>query len=289
MPIYGSVEIAGGSYGRGAQYGVGYALVDTPDVQSEASVSLSPLQRNLTLLGAANIDGIGNAGANEIVGNDGSNGLSGLGGNDILFGGAGNDWLSGDSGDDLILGGVGADVMNGGTGDDGYLVDDADDVVVEASSGGTDLVVTSVTWILPDSVENLALADEGGSMGGGGNAGANVIVGNDALNVLLGFEGNDTLRGGGGDDLLDGGTGSDRMEGGAGDDTFVVDGFGDSVIESASGGYDTVLSSESYFFRRRRGGPEPRGIKRHKRLGRLPRQLHARQRRQQHPGRRPWA
>src|SRR5439155_8014079 len=44
----------------------------------------------------------------------------------------------------------------------------------------------------------------------------------------------------------DGGMGADVMAGGAGNDTYIVDDSGDSVIENAYEGNDTVVSSVSY-------------------------------------------
>ena len=67
-----------------------------------------------------------------ILGNDSSNTLSGAASNDTLIGNDGNDVLNG---------GTGADLMVGGRGDDTYVVDDAGDVVTEAS--GTPFVVPS--------------------------------------------------------------------------------------------------------------------------------------------------
>ena len=85
-----------------------------------------------------------------------------------------------------------------------------------------------------------------------GGFGDDTIIGNQAVNRL---EGND------GDDTLDGGRGGDTMIGGQGNDTYVVDAMrhlsqladgqvilvpGDTVIENANEGIDTVLASVSY-------------------------------------------
>src|SRR5438093_3211880 len=89
-----------------------------------------------------------------------------------------------------------------GAGDNTYTVDNPGDVVNEtvAGSGGTDLVVSSVSFILPDQVENLALT--GAAANGTGNPLANIIAGNAANNVLDGREGHDTLTGGTGRDVF---------------------------------------------------------------------------------------
>ncbi|HEU0099172.1 MAG TPA: M10 family metallopeptidase C-terminal domain-containing protein [Allosphingosinicella sp.] len=60
---------------------------------------------------------------------------------------------------------------------------------------------------------------------------------------LSGGDGNDVLTGGPGDDILDGGAGADVMTGGAGNDHYSVDDPGDSVIEAAFEGDDTVETS----------------------------------------------
>ncbi|MBZ8141341.1 hypothetical protein CLD22_15730 [Rubrivivax gelatinosus] len=56
----------------------------------------------------------------------------------------------------------------------------------------------------------------------------------------------DTLSGGDGDDTLIGGPNADTLIGGAGDDCFVVNHLGDTLVEAAGEGIDTVKSGVSY-------------------------------------------
>ncbi|MER8628409.1 hypothetical protein NKH55_01335 [Mesorhizobium opportunistum] len=72
------------------------------------------------------------------------------------------------------------------------------------------------------------------------------ITGSAGDDHIQGGAGVDTLNGGAGDDLLDGGTGADTLKGNAGNDSYIVDDAGDQVIEVASEGTDTVLSSVTY-------------------------------------------
>jgi Ca2+-binding RTX toxin-like protein len=76
-----------------------------------------------------------------------------------------------------------------------------------------------------------------------GNQADNLINGNDGDDLIYGLTGKDTLNGGAGNDTLDGGQGADSMVGGAGDDTYYIDDVGDVVVENASGGNDTIISS----------------------------------------------
>jgi Ca2+-binding RTX toxin-like protein len=148
--------------------------------------------------------------------------------------------LSGTSGNDWIDGHGGADTMKGGKGNDIYVVDSADDGVIESRGQGTDKVLSSVNYSLGSNVENLTLTGDG-AINGTGNSYSNVITGNDAANVLKGGSGNDKLYGQGGNDYLHGDSGNDRLYGGDGDDW--LDGgsgndalYGDAGTDSLFGG-----------------------------------------------------
>ncbi len=86
---------------------------------------------NLTLAGAAAINGTGNTLGNAITGNGNDNVLDGGNGADKLFGNFGIDTLiggvAGDGADKDTLDGGGADFMTGSDGDDLYLVDNTGD------------------------------------------------------------------------------------------------------------------------------------------------------------------
>src|SRR4029453_4722868 len=72
------------------------------------------------------------------------------------------------------------------------------------------------------------------------------VTGTAADDILPGLGGNDTISGLAGNDMLAGGTGADTLTGGIGNDTYGVDDPGDTVIENASEGTDTVNTSINY-------------------------------------------
>lgn len=168
--------------------------------------------------------------------------LNGLGGDDLLNGGGGDDFLFGGDGWDRLIGGTGADYMNGGLGSDMYFVDNPGDTVVDAGLGDDDEVNSTVSFILPNFVETLALQGSG-NLNGTGNDLANNLFGTSGANVLRGLGGEDWLVGQAGDDTLDGGAGDDDMEGGTGNDLYIVSDRFDSVFEFLGEGRDTVRAS----------------------------------------------
>lgn len=117
----------------------------------------------------------------------------------------------------------------GGTGDDTFTVTSPTDIVDESRGGGTDTVMSSISFSLADTahaigaIENLTLT---------GNANINA-TGNELANILVGNYGAN---------VLDGGAGADSMKGGGGDDTYIVDSVYDVVIEAGGSGKDTIKS-----------------------------------------------
>lgn len=171
-------------------------------VIASISWTLGANLEKLTLSGGMIIDGIGNELNNVLLGNAAANVLLGMGGDDTLDGGAG------------------ADTLKGGTGNDIYIIDDANDRVIETIAEGTDLVKASISYTLGNNIEKLLLTGNA-AIDGTGNSLGNIIMGNAGLNDLSGLGGNDTIDGGAGADRIAGGTGLDTVTGGAGNDVFV--------------------------------------------------------------------
>jgi len=150
----------------------------------------------------------GTEGADTLAGTTGNDTIDGRGGADVLRGGAGSDYLIGGAGDDLLDGGTGADQMDGGAGNDIYVVDHASDFVIERIDGGTDTVLSSVSYALSFDLEHLTLQGAA-AINGTGNYRDNELGGNAASNNLDGREGNDLIDGKDGSDVLTGGLGAD--------------------------------------------------------------------------------
>ncbi len=175
-------------------------------VQANVSWTMSAQVENLNLTGSHAINGTGNASDNEIVGNAAANTLRGMAGNDRLDGGRG------------------ADHMDGGLGNDLFIVDNVHDVVLERADQGIDTIRSSVSYHLPDNVENLLLLGST-NLDGTGNTLDNLLTGNAGNNHLSGGNGNDTLLPGHGHDVLTGGVGADNfvITGGDADTLSITD------------------------------------------------------------------
>lgn len=142
--------------------------------------------------------------------------LNGNGLDNVLIGNSGTNTIVGGAGNDTLDGGDGVDSLKGGAGNDTYLLRTGD-TITELAGEGSDTVISDSTYALGSNVENLTLT---------GNANINA-TGNGLANILIGNAGANVLTGGGGND------------------TYVI-GAGDTVIESASQGTDTVQSSVTH-------------------------------------------
>lgn len=208
-------------------------------IYASVSYALANNVDNLSLTGGADINGTGNDLGNQLTGNSGNN---------LLVGGAGND---------IINGGKGTDLMIGGAGNDTYYIDGINDAVIEQANGGTDNVVSTVSFKLADNIECLTLSGSA-DLTGTGNDSGNQLLGNSGANVLTGGNGNDLIDGGKGNDVLMGGLGNDtfRFKVGDGHDTimdFFAHGERDAVDLSAfhstlnqisiiHSGHDTIIN-----------------------------------------------
>ena len=126
--------------------------------------------------------------------------------------------LTGTAGRDLLQGFGGADTMNGGAGNDTYIVGTGD---VLSDTGGTDTVLSDVSWTLADGFENLTVT---------GTA-ASLLTGNNARQLLAGNSGNNFFNPRGGDDTIQGGAGNDQVTLGGGR----VPSYGSKVIDLGAG------------------------------------------------------
>jgi Ca2+-binding RTX toxin-like protein/LysM repeat protein len=144
----------------------------TDTVNASVTYTLGANLENLTLTGAAAINGTGNTANNVLTGNAAANTLDG---------------------------GLGQDLMTGGAGNDLYLVENGQDVVTEAFDEGIDTVQSTITYTLTANVENLYLLGSSDA-NGTGNSLNNQLIGNASNNTLDGAQGADTLIGGTGND-----------------------------------------------------------------------------------------
>jgi Ca2+-binding RTX toxin-like protein len=119
----------------------------------------------------------------------------------------------------MLLSIGGANTLAGLGGDDRYYVNHTGDSVTETAGGGYDTVLATADFTLPADVEALYLVGTG--LTGTGSAGADTL-----------------LSGAGG--------GANTLVGLGGDDLYCVNHTGDTVTETAGGGYDTVVATVDY-------------------------------------------
>ena len=163
-----------------------------------------------------------------------------------------NDDFIGTSGPDTLAGTSGADAMTGLAGNDTYTVNDAGDLVIEALNQGTDTVQASLSYTLPDNVENLLLTGTG-NLNGTGNGLNNQITGNSGNNNLNGAAGNDSLNGAAGNDSLNGAAGRDTLTGGTGTDIFIFQ-FGQSTAAALDRVTDFAIGTDKIDLLSQAGG-----------------------------------
>ena len=120
------------------------------------------------------------------------------------------------------------DSLNGGTGNDTLIITGGtatDAISISVNNTNNQLNIVGTTII---NFEQFDLSGFGGKTN------------------FLGAATNDWIKAGIGNDILNGGAGADTMIGGAGNDSYYVDNVGDSIIENANQGTDTVFTTITY-------------------------------------------
>ncbi|QOZ27749.1 hypothetical protein XH93_32150 [Bradyrhizobium sp. CCBAU 51753] len=182
---------------------------------------------------------LGGTGGDTLIGGSGNDTLLGQDGVDVLYGGAGNDTLYGGDGNDTLFDSGGLNTLVGGVGDDYYSSSNGSDTIFEQPNEGYDTLTTTATFVvLAPNVEKLFYLGPADFIGIG-TAGDDWIQGNTGNDYLIGLDGNDTLYGGGGS--------ANTLQGGKGDDTYLVESPGDTLVEFANEGHDTVQTTLTQF------------------------------------------
>jgi Ca2+-binding RTX toxin-like protein len=154
--------------------------------------------------------------------------ITGNGGDNVFTGSAGSQTFAGRGGNDSFDGGDGIDTVSYFGAFQSLNVDLNQGRASSNGWGGTDTLT---------NIENVIGTNQN-----------DVIVGNAGANVLNGLDGSDTLAGLGGDDVLIGGSGAaDELIGGDGNDIYQFAESSDTIVETATGGSDTVFTIASTF------------------------------------------
>lgn len=161
----------------------------------------------------------------------------------VMNGLAGDDVLYGTNFEDILMGGAGVDGMCGGMGDDIYFVENKDDIVLERSGEGLDLVDSSADrYKLAANVENLELSGDSKQLMAYGNTLGNVITSfGDFSRIVSAGGGADTVQlKGAANDIVIGGVGNDTLDAGLGDDVYRTSGIFDHDEITDAGGDDAL-------------------------------------------------
>jgi Ca2+-binding RTX toxin-like protein len=154
--------------------------------------------------------------ADQVFGHNGNDTITEAGSVKEYYGGNGNDTLR-------VISPINSDRHDGGSGND----------TIDWSLASPS--VSGATFNLGAGTATLGLATE--IMVGFEN-----LTGTNNNDDIVGTAGNNVLTALGGNDTINGGAGADTMFGGAGDDIYIVAAAGDSTIENAGQGTDTVRS-----------------------------------------------
>lgn len=177
---------------------------------------------------------------------------------DHVIGTSGYDIISTGLGNDTLDGAGLHDTLNGGDGDDvlisqGFSTSAKTLEILDGGNGIDLAVITRYSRTLAHQLDLSAAGPhklvDGTELRGieriefqGGYL-ADRITGGQYADTISGYNGADTLNGGAGDDVLFGEAGADSLIGGQGDDTFIIHDAGDTIVEVAGQGIDTVLTT----------------------------------------------
>lgn len=224
--------------------------IDT--VRAGMSWTLGANIENLVLTGTEAASGTGNDLANRLDGNEASNTLDGMGG---------NDWLTGGDGDDtfVIRKGEGNDTVTdfhpgAASGElirlDGFSFTDGAAVLAAATQQGEDVVIAlgDGQTLTLKGIQLSALTASDFDLVNipppGGVPGSDLAPLSGEGEVWRdGTAAAETVNGTANNDVINGQGGGDTLVGGAGDDHYYLN-PGDTVVEAANGGIDTVYTWE---------------------------------------------
>lgn len=255
-------------------------LVDGIRLESSAHLTLISGATVATLLGTGSLNLTGSDTADRLTGNKGANKITGGLGNDTIDGAAGADSMAGGAGNDTYhvrdRGDVVVETASGGV---DIVHSHLPSYTLHAQVEQAWIMNTQAASLTGNELSNFIHAGKGDNLihGGGGNdtvsyleavdgskgvvvslalgtaqatvgSGLDTLIsiehlhGSNLADKLTGDGGVNTLYGYNGNDSLDGGSGHDRMIGGKGDDAYHLRDGGDTAVEFAGEGTDTVYS-----------------------------------------------